>query len=544
MTNLHQRRSRDSCKQLPSLAPRCPCPCCRPLRTCPRRRCTAAWRASRRRRLLYETRLFPEPEYTFKHALTDEVAFCSLLLERRRVLHARVVKALEALTPDRGAEVSLREGPRPRRTPRAPCPQAGRSVGHGHDACFQRPAPRLTTAPRFTKRWPTPSRPSRPSITCARQRHQGTGHRSPPRCGPPLLALGEYGRRLALWARPRRWPGARRPGPAGRCWPDARALRQTGAPTGRCSGSAGPRARGRARRKRLAGASIPSLGQTYYVVGTSAGQPSCCGEGGGRGQGVSHTQYRLAPLSRAWLARTLSALGAFAEGPRHGEEALRLATLAGPGNTDHGPRRPRRSVPRPRYRRRHPGYGPPSVASGYRGGFFRGIVAGLGAASALQGRLAEGCALLEEAIREHICTGALGDDESLRVACSARSLVWQDAARRPRSTPARDSPARSSRHGARGGRAAPTWRCPGPRRPSRAQASADLTTSRPWPWPRNWASSARGPLPLGPGSLYTTIGRREQARAALSAAIDLSRATDMTFWLPETEAALAQVEGR
>jgi predicted ATPase len=53
---------------------------------------------------LYETRLFPEQVYTFKHALTHEVAYNSLLLERRRVLHARIVEALEALTPERGAE--------------------------------------------------------------------------------------------------------------------------------------------------------------------------------------------------------------------------------------------------------------------------------------------------------------------------------------------------------------------------------------------------------------------------------------------------------
>ena len=51
---------------------------------------------------LYETRLFPEPEYTFKHALTHEVAYNSLLLERRRVLHARLVEAFEALAPERG----------------------------------------------------------------------------------------------------------------------------------------------------------------------------------------------------------------------------------------------------------------------------------------------------------------------------------------------------------------------------------------------------------------------------------------------------------
>ena len=53
---------------------------------------------------LYETRLFPESEYTFTHALTHEVAYDSLLRERRRGLHARIVEALEALAPDRVAE--------------------------------------------------------------------------------------------------------------------------------------------------------------------------------------------------------------------------------------------------------------------------------------------------------------------------------------------------------------------------------------------------------------------------------------------------------
>jgi predicted ATPase len=50
---------------------------------------------------LEETRLFPEPEYTFKHALTHEVAYTSLLKERRRALHARIVEAMEALAGDR-----------------------------------------------------------------------------------------------------------------------------------------------------------------------------------------------------------------------------------------------------------------------------------------------------------------------------------------------------------------------------------------------------------------------------------------------------------
>ncbi|MEE8301360.1 MAG: hypothetical protein V3S24_02885, partial [Candidatus Tectomicrobia bacterium] len=44
---------------------------------------------------LYETSLFPERQYTFKHALTHEVADGSLLQEQRRVLHAHIVEALE-----------------------------------------------------------------------------------------------------------------------------------------------------------------------------------------------------------------------------------------------------------------------------------------------------------------------------------------------------------------------------------------------------------------------------------------------------------------
>jgi tetratricopeptide (TPR) repeat protein len=49
---------------------------------------------------------------------------------------------------------------------------------------------------------------------------------------------------------------------------------------------------------------------------------------------------------------------------------------------------------------------------------------------------------------------------------------------------------------------------------------------------------------LGRGTLYAKTGQREQTHAALSTAIDLYRAMAMTFWLPQAEAALAQVEDR
>jgi predicted ATPase len=50
---------------------------------------------------IYEQPAFPEPEYTFKHALTQEVAYGSLLVERRRPLHERTARAIEELYRDR-----------------------------------------------------------------------------------------------------------------------------------------------------------------------------------------------------------------------------------------------------------------------------------------------------------------------------------------------------------------------------------------------------------------------------------------------------------
>jgi hypothetical protein len=48
----------------------------------------------------------------------------------------------------------------------------------------------------------------------------------------------------------------------------------------------------------------------------------------------------------------------------------------------------------------------------------------------------------------------------------------------------------------------------------------------------------------GLGTLYAKTGQRQQARVELATAIDLYCAMEMTFWLPQAEAALAQVEAR
>ena len=71
---------------------------------------------------LYETRLFPELEYTFKHALTHEVAYGSLLLERRRGC---------TRASSRSANARPSGGPS-RSNAYTACP-AGRGVGQGCD---------------------------------------------------------------------------------------------------------------------------------------------------------------------------------------------------------------------------------------------------------------------------------------------------------------------------------------------------------------------------------------------------------------------------
>jgi predicted ATPase len=51
--------------------------------------------------LLYERGIFPQSAYIFKHALTQEVVYNSLLLNRRKQIHEKIAKAMEELYPER-----------------------------------------------------------------------------------------------------------------------------------------------------------------------------------------------------------------------------------------------------------------------------------------------------------------------------------------------------------------------------------------------------------------------------------------------------------
>jgi tetratricopeptide (TPR) repeat protein len=169
----------------------------------------------------------------------------------------------------------------------------------------------------------------------------------------------------------------------------------------------------------------------------------------------------------------------------------------------------------------------------------------LGYASALQGRLTEGRALLEEAISESIHTGGLQGhahrvawlSEVCRLAGHGEE-AWQHASQ------ALDL-ARQLKE--RGSEALALHQL------GTVHAHADLpdTAQAEAHYQEALAlAEALGMRPLqahchqGLGRLYRQTCRGEQARAALTTAIELYRAMDMTFWLPQAEAALAQVEGR
>jgi len=491
---------------------------------------------------LYETRLFPAPEYTFKHALTHEVAYGSLLLERRRALHARIVEALEALAPERAAEQVERlahHAVRGEVWDKAVtcCQQAGaraydRAAFHEAAASFEQALQALAHLPE-----PGDTRALALEIRLA--------------LALPLPQLGEYGRCLALLgeaeALARALDDRAR---LGRVLNQmAFVLRATGDPDGAIT--AGQQAFELAAAlgdSALQGEASYYLGQVYWAIGDFGQAAELFRrnvEAADRESGTPRTRSRI--LSSAWLARILSALGAFAEGRRHGEEALRLAPLAGRGNIpiiahaclghlyltkgdlEHAIRVLEQGLALCR-------------ASGNRN-WLPQTVAVLGSAYALQGRLAEGRTLLEEAISESSRTGGL-QGQAYRVAWLSEVCrlagrgeeAWQHARQAlglARQLKERGNEALALHQlGAVQAHADP---------PDAAQAEAYYQQALA-------LANELGMRPLvahchlGLGTLYATTGQRQQARAALTVAIDLYRAMDMTFWLPQAEAALAQVE--
>ena len=59
-----------------------------------------------RREIIREKSRLPERTFIFKHALTQQAAYDSMLLSNRRELHSRAVEALLARQPDQAAEIA------------------------------------------------------------------------------------------------------------------------------------------------------------------------------------------------------------------------------------------------------------------------------------------------------------------------------------------------------------------------------------------------------------------------------------------------------
>jgi tetratricopeptide (TPR) repeat protein len=491
--------------------------------------------------LLYETRLFPEQVYTFKHALTHEVAYGSLLLERRRGLHTRIVEALEALTPERGAEHVERLAHHALRGEVwAKAVTYGQQAGaRAHDrAAFREAVAAFEQAIQALAHLPEDGDTRRRAIDLCLD------------LGHPLGALGEYGQCLALLgeaeALARALDDRARLGRvlAGIAF----VLRMTGDLHGAIAAG------------RQALELAAELGDSALQVHASHYLGQACHDSGDFGRAAElwrrnaevaarevGTPSTALPIhSLAWLARTLSVLGAFAEGRRYGEEALRLATLEGrrdtpivvhsclgllyltQGDLEHAIQvlEPGLALCR---------------ASGNRD-WLQGITMGLGYAYALQERIAEGRALLEEAIREGIRAGALRSPVYARLSEVCRLAghgeeAWQHA---------RQALALARQFKERGNEAlallqlGTVYAHADP--PDIVQAEAHYQQALA-------LADELGMRPLvahchrGLGRLYSQTGRGEEARAELSAAVALYRAMDMTFWLPQTEEALAQVAG-
>jgi tetratricopeptide (TPR) repeat protein len=493
---------------------------------------------------LYETSLFPEQVYTFKHALTHEVAYGSLLHERRRTLHARIVEALEALAGDRVGEQVERLAHHALRGEvwDKAVTYSQQSGARAHNrAAFGEAVAYFEQALQ--------------ALAHLRENGDTRGLAIDLRLalGGALSVLGKYGRRLALLGEAetlaRALDDRTRLGRvlAGK----AAVLRLTGAPDGAMA--AGQQALDLATAlgdSALQVQAAHALGQAYDAIGDFGRAAELWRrnmEAVDRESGTRATDVRI--RSQASLALSLSALGAFAEGRHHGEEALRLARLEGRGATPimvHGCLGHlylAKGDLEHAIRVLEPGLAF-CRASGSRNGL-PWIEAGLGYAAVLQGRLAEGRVLLEEAIGEDIRIGALLDHANRIVRLSEVCRLagrgeeaWQHA---------RHALDLARQHKERGNEAVAlhqlgvVYAHTDPLDAAQAEAHYQQALA---------LAEALGMRPLqahchlGLGTLYATIGQREPARAELSTAIEMYRTMDMTFWLPAAEAALAQVEGR
>jgi DNA-binding NtrC family response regulator/tetratricopeptide (TPR) repeat protein len=497
-----------------------------------------------RAEFLYESSLFPELAYTFKHALTHEVAYGSLRQEQRRALHARIIGALEVLYADRLAEQVGRlahHALRGEGWEKAVlyCRQIGAKAQYS--GAFREAAMSFEQA--LDALGHLPEHPDAGVLGIELRR----------RLGGMLSLVGEHARSLALLGEAA--ARARQLGDRARLGEVLSRMVTVRLIVGDLDGAM---AAGGQALELAATLGDPvlhvhasyRLGQAYAGMGDySRAAEMLRGNVQALARNVPGEMRLWCISSQAWLARVLSELGEFAEGRRHGEAALRLAMMEGQWQRD-TPISTRDRLGHLYLAQGDLGAAIQVLEQGLAlcrasGHISIGVIAGdLGEAYAHMGGLAEGLALLEEARRSDLRTGALGDaylthlrqlsavylragrfDDAWQHACQALDLARQQKARG-------DEARALFQLGAVHAHASPPDAQQAEARYQEALTRAEALGMRPL------LAHCR----LGLGTLYSTIGQREQARAELSAAIDLYRAMDMTFWLPHAEAALAQAQ--
>jgi class 3 adenylate cyclase/tetratricopeptide (TPR) repeat protein len=497
---------------------------------------------------LYETRLFPDLAYTFTHALTHEVAYGSLLLERRRALHARIVDALEALAGERVADQVERLAHHALRgevwaKALAYCRQAGekavaRSAHREAVAYFEQALMALQQLPE--------SRDTVAQAIDLRLDLRGS-----------LQAIGELAR----------IPGCLQEAEAlAVALDDQRRLGLVYATLGQYAWLTGDQERYIASSQRAL-VIAEALGDfdtrvraTYYLGGayqTLGDYP----------RAIDYLQRAVAFLerdpfwktsgsngptsvvARLYLSWSLAEVGAFGEGHSRAEEALRIAEAAEVTFS------------------RIAGYFAIGMVCLRQGELDRAIVvleqglglcqsasipfwfprvgSALGFAYALAGRVTEGLPLLEQAVAQGVAMGQMVF-QPLWVAYLAEAYLISGR-REDTIIHGERALTLARKHKERGNEAyalrllgeTAARREPPESAPAEAYYRQALSLAE-----------ALGMRPLvahghhGLGRLYHQTGRGEEARATLTAAIDLYRAMEMTFWLPEAEAALAEVEGQ
>jgi tetratricopeptide (TPR) repeat protein len=496
---------------------------------------------------LYETRLFPEPDYTFKHALTHEVAYGSLLHERRRALHARIVEALEALAGDRMVEqveclahhalrgevwdkaLVYNQQAGEKVETRSAYPEAVGYFEQALSVLAHLPETRDTREQAIDLRlalrtalWP--SGDFMRTLACLREAEAlATALDDSRRLGQVSIFLahqfyteGAYDQAIAAAER-------------------ALALATSG-------GEVTLKARAH-----------QSLGVAYQFLGHYRRAIDCLEQAVVALDGVGHrerfgTVILPAVLARAWLAVCQAELGLFAAGRARGDEGLRIAeAVEQPGSLmmaswEVGLLALRQGdLPRALFRLEQ------AVALCQNAGlsfYFPRMAAVLSAAYTLGGRVADAVPLLTQALEQTTATGMVGDQALCQLSLSEAQLLagcMEEAHVLAERTLA------LARERQEQGNEAYALRLLGAIAAHREPPESESAETHYRQALALTEDLGMRPLQahcrLGLGTLYVQMGRPELASATLIAAIAMYRDMDMTFWLPQAEATLAQVGG-